>query len=103
MSRKTIRLLAVCGNGLGSSMIVKMSLEEVIEDLKINAIVESTSVAEAAGMMPFTDVVITSTAFFNGIKDMIPAGKEVVTVKNLLNKAELGQAVKEAIARILAK
>lgn len=103
MSRKTVRLLAVCGNGLGSSMIVKMSLEEVIEDLKINAIVESTSVAEASGMMAFADVVITSTAFFNGIKDMIPVGKEVVTVKNLLNKAELGQAVKEAIARILAK
>jgi PTS system ascorbate-specific IIB component len=103
MSRKTVKILAVCGNGLGSSLVVKMSLEEVLEDLQVNAIVDSTSVAEAGGMMGFADVIVTSTAFFNGIQDMIPAGKEVVTVKNMLNKAELGQAVKEAINRILAK
>jgi ascorbate PTS system EIIB component len=102
MSRKTIKLLAVCGNGLGSSLIVKMSLEEVIEELQVNAIVESTSVAEAAGMMPFADIIITSTAFFRGIEDRIPEGKPVVMVKNLLDKAELSAAVKEAMEKKMA-
>ncbi|RPI81629.1 MAG: PTS sugar transporter subunit IIB [Chloroflexi bacterium] len=97
MGRKTVKLLAVCGNGLGSSLIVKMSLEEVIEEMKVNAIVESTSVAEAAGMMPFADIIITSTGFYKGIVDRIPEGKPVVVVKNLLDKQELGRAVKEAI------
>lgn len=103
MSRKTIKLLAVCGNGLGSSLIVKMSLEEVIEELQVNAIVESTSVAEAAGMMPFADIIITSTAFFRGIEDRIPEGKPVVMVKNLLDKTELAAAVKEAMEKKIAQ
>ncbi len=102
MGRKTIKLLAVCGNGLGSSLIVKMSLEEVIEELQVNAIVESTSVAEAAGMMPFADIIITSSAFFKGIEDRIPEGKPVVMVKNLLDKAELAAAVKEAMEKKMA-
>jgi ascorbate PTS system EIIB component len=103
MGRKTIKLLAVCGNGLGSSLIVKMSLEEVIEELQVNAIVESTSVAEAAGMMPFADIIITSSAFFKGIEDRIPEGKPVVMVKNLLDKAELAAAVKEAMEKKMAQ
>jgi PTS system ascorbate-specific IIB component len=101
MARKTVKLLAICGNGLGSSIIVKMSLEEVLEDIKVNAIVESTSVAEAAGMMPFADVIVTSTAFYKGVADRIPAGKPVVVVKNLLDKQELSSAVKEALEKLI--
>jgi len=97
MARKTVKLLAICGNGLGSSLIVKMSLEEVIEELQINAIVESTSVAEAAGMMPFCDIILTSIGFWPGIQDRVPDGKEVIVVKNLLDKEELSKAVREKI------
>lgn len=98
MKRNTIKFLAVCGNGLGSSLIVKMILEGVLADLQVHGIVESTSVAQAAGMMPFADVIITSTAFFKGIESAIPEGKPVITCQNILDKEELGNRVKELIA-----
>ena len=63
MRKKSIKILAVCGNGLGSSLIVKMILESVLAELNVYGIVESTSVAQAAGMIPFADLVITSTRF----------------------------------------
>lgn len=95
--RKNIKLLAICGNGLGSSLIVKMSLEEVLEELNLNAVVDSTSVAEAAGMMMFADIILTSEGFWPGIKDRVPEGKAVIVVQNLLDKEELSRAVQEKI------
>ncbi len=94
---KTIKFLAICGNGLGSSLIVKMILEGVLADLNVRGIVESTSVAQAAGMMPFADVVITSTAFYKGIESAIPEGKPVITCMNILDKEELSQRVAEVV------
>ena len=90
-------MLAVCGNGMGSSLIVKMNLESVLADLGVYGIIDATSVAQARGMLPFCDVVITSTAFYEGIKDMIPEGKPVILCSNILDKEDLGNKVKEYI------
>ncbi|NMC46279.1 MAG: PTS ascorbate transporter subunit IIB [Chloroflexi bacterium] len=97
MKRKTIKFLAICGNGLGSSLIVKMILEGVLADLNVHGIVESTSVAQAAGMIPFADVVITSTAFYKGVESVLPKDKPVITCQNILDKEELSKRVKEVI------
>lgn len=97
MNNKTIKFLTVCGNGMGSSLIVKMILEGVLADLNVHGIVESTSVSQAAGMMPFTDVIITSTAFYPGIESVIPEGKPVLTCKNILDKEELTKKVQKII------
>ncbi|RJQ43979.1 MAG: PTS sugar transporter subunit IIB [Anaerolineaceae bacterium] len=95
---KSLKMLVVCGHGLGSSMIVKMSVESVLADLKVRGIVESTSVAQAAGMMPFADVVITSTTFFKAIENAIPEGKPVILCTNILDKIELTDKLKNFVA-----
>jgi PTS system ascorbate-specific IIB component len=97
MKTRTIKFLAVCGNGLGSSLIVKMILEGVLADLNVRGIVESTSVSQAAGMIPFADVIITSTAFFRGIESVLPKEKPVITCQNILDKEELTKRVQELI------
>ncbi|NMC30461.1 MAG: PTS ascorbate transporter subunit IIB [Pelolinea sp.] len=97
MKTRTIKFLAVCGNGLGSSLIVKMILEGVLADLNVRGIVESTSVSQAAGMIPFADVIITSTAFFKGIESVLPKEKPVITCQNILDKEELTKRVQELI------
>lgn len=98
MRKKSLKILAVCGNGLGSSLIVKMILEGVLADLNVYGIIESTSVSQAAGMIPFADIVITSTAFFKGIEGVLPADKHVITCQNILDKEELGRKMQEMIA-----
>jgi len=97
MTSKAIKILAVCGNGMGSSLIVKMILESVLADMDVYGIIDATSVAQARGMIPFCDVVITSTAFFKGIEDMIPEGKPVITCQNILDKEELTNSVRKFI------
>lgn len=97
MGKRSIKILAVCGNGLGSSLIVKMILESVLAELGVYGIVESTSVSQAAGMIPFADIVITSTAFYKGIESVIPEDKLLITCKNILDKEELGRKMQEMI------
>jgi PTS system ascorbate-specific IIB component len=94
---KAIKMLAVCGNGMGSSLIVKMTLESVLSDLGVYGIIDCSSVAQARGLIPFSDVIITSTAFYSGIKDMIPEGKPVITCQNILDKKELTESVQKFI------
>ncbi len=94
---KTLKILAVCGNGLGSSLLVKMALEQIMADLKTYAIIESTSVSQASGMMMWPNLVITSTAFFKGIESIIPEGMPVITLKNIFDKEEMGKRVTEFI------
>lgn len=91
---KALKILAVCGNGMGSSLIVKMALESLLADLDVYGIIESTSVAQASGMMYWADLVITSTAFFKGIESVIPKDKPVITCKNIFDRVELGNKVK---------
>ena len=93
MSRP-LKILVVCGNGMGSSLLVKMSLEAILADMNVYAIVDGTSVSQASGMMYDAELVITSTAFFKGIESVIPAGKPVITCKNIFDKAELAEKVK---------
>ncbi len=97
MKTKTIKFLTVCGNGVGSSLIVKMNLEGLLAELNIHGIVESTSVSQAAGMIPFADVIITSTAFYKGIEDVLPKDKAVITCKNILDKEELSQKIRQVV------
>jgi PTS system ascorbate-specific IIB component len=91
---KALKILVVCGNGLGSSLIVKMSLEAILADLNIYGIVEGTSVSQASGMMYSTDLVITSTSFFKGIESVIPKDMPVITCKNIFDRIELAEKVK---------
>lgn len=100
---KAIKFLAVCGNGMGTSLIVKMTLENVLNELNVFGIIESTSVAQAAGMMPFADVIITSEAFYKGIEDYLPKDKPIITCKNVLDKDELIPAVRKVIQENFSK
>lgn len=53
-----MKILAVCGFGLGSSMVLKMTLEKVARKLGIEAEFENTDVSSAKGIQ--ADVIFTS-------------------------------------------
>lgn len=96
MGQRVIKILAICGNGLGSSLLVKMALESVLEELNVYGIVESTSVSEAAGLIPFNDFIITTPVFMRSIE--VPEGKPVALLTNLLDRKALVAKVQEVIA-----
>ncbi len=93
-----LKILAVCGNGQGSSIVLRLGLEPVLDELGLrDASVECTSAGQANGLMPFVDLIIVA----DQLKDLIdpPKNKPVVFVKNLLNKAEVKEKVVAALEK----
>ncbi len=93
-----LKILAVCGNGQGSSIVLRLGLEPALADLGLaDASVECTSVGQAQGMVQFADMIIIPGHFLNMI-DM-PEGKPIVEVKNLLDKNEVKEKVTAALKK----
>jgi ascorbate PTS system EIIB component len=81
---KKIRVMVVCGFGLGSSMILKMTLDKVLKEEGITAETFCTDEASAKGEK--FDVVFTSKPLVQ-----LFAGKPqpAIVINNFMDKAEV--------------
>lgn len=89
--KKYYKVLCICGHGLGSSMMLRMTVESVFADLGINANVETTCVAEAGGYLLGIDLIIISPELRKLVD--IPEHIEVIEVINFLDKKEISAKV----------
>lgn len=90
-----IKVLAACGNGMGSSMIIKMKIEQVLREMGLEHSVHHASVGEAKSEAANYDLVLVSTQF---AKDFNIGDKtKVVGLVNLLSDSEIKEKVSEAL------
>lgn len=87
-----LHILTVCGVGMGSSLILKMTAEDALRDLGVSAKVENTDISSARGMSP--DVVIGQGMHTGDIADLAPI---VLTVDNFLDKEGLTASLRERL------
>ncbi|MFU0789986.1 PTS sugar transporter subunit IIB [Cerasibacillus sp. JNUCC 74] len=87
-----LKILTVCGLGQGTSLILKMNVEQVLGDMGIQADVEHTDVSAASSMD--ADYIITS----NELAESLQGHKaKVVIVNNYFDMDEINEALKENI------
>ena len=89
-----IKVLAVCGSGMGTSMIMKMKVGKVLQKLGIQADVSSCSVGEAKSGLANYDVVLSSTHISGELKG--GPNTKIIGLLNLLDERELEEKLKEA-------
>lgn len=63
----TVRILAVCGNGQGSSMIMKMKVDQFLTQSNIDHTVNSCAVGEYKSELNGADIIIASTHIAGGL------------------------------------
>jgi PTS system ascorbate-specific IIB component len=89
-----VRILAVCGMGFGSSMVLRMTIESVLQEAGIQASVATSDIGSAASEA--ADVVVTSS-------ELAPllSNKEVpvVEIRNYVDKQEM----KEKLLAVMPK
>lgn len=90
--KKELRILAVCGMGLGSGLVLKMTLEKVLKDLGVKARVEVSDIGSASSMQ--SDLIVTSEEFG---KVLEKAGVKIITIKNYVDYNEMKQKITEAL------
>ena len=90
-----LKVLAACGNGMGSSLIIKMKIEKVLKAMNLECEVHHASVGQAKTESAGFDLVLVSQAF---VKEFPTTGKaKVVGLLNLLSEDEIRQKVSEAL------
>ena len=89
---RQLEILAVCGVGMGTSLILKMTAEDALRSLGVEARVENTDVSTARGMTP--DVVIGQGMHTREITDLAPV---VITISDFLDKDGLQAQLRERL------
>lgn len=88
-----MKILTVCGLGMGSSLILKMNVEAVLKQHGIQASVEHMDVSSAASAN--ADVVITNAELVDNLKHL-SCPVVVVVVNNYIDNAEITAALTQA-------
>lgn len=82
------KILVVCGNGLGSSMMVEMNINSILKDMGKEADVSHTDLTTAKTER--ADLFLGSEDIVGSLKD---GNKNVVKLHNLMDKKELREAL----------
>jgi len=85
-----MNILTVCGNGIGSSLMLAMKIEEICKENGIAANVESTDFNSAQGKK--ADLIVT-------VKELAEQfeGRNIAVVRSYINKKKITEDVLEII------
>ncbi|MCL2014815.1 MAG: PTS sugar transporter subunit IIB [Defluviitaleaceae bacterium] len=89
-----MKVLAVCGFGVGSSMILKMSLDSVFDKHGVSAEVDNIDVTTAKSVP--CDVIFTSAELKDEIQSSVSV--PVYAVKKYMDKEEIDGIVTQFLA-----
>lgn len=90
-----LKIIAACGNGMGTSMIIKLKVEKICKALNLQASVEALSMGQAKGLTNSADIIICSTHLTDSFDSSKKA--KIVGVKNLMDENEIKTALEKAI------
>ena len=90
-----LKVIAACGNGMGSSQIIKMKIEKVFKKLNVPVSIHHTSIGAAKSEASSYDVVFCSEALKSNFARAEANGTIVIGLKNLLSEQEIESKIKE--------
>lgn len=93
--KKRINILTVCGVGSGSSLILRMYVEDVLEELGVRYKVSAGQASEARGTK--ADIVMCAHEFYSVCQG---SSAEIVPIKSFTDKDELRETLTEVFTRL---
>lgn len=80
-----LKIAAVCGMGMGTCFLAKMTIEKLVKKLGCEASVNAVDVGSAAGID--ADIFVTTEDLTKVLR--VPPNKDLVVVTNLVSEAEM--------------
>ncbi|WP_149181773.1 PTS sugar transporter subunit IIB [Streptomyces sp. TRM49041] len=90
-----MKILTVCGMGMGSSIILKMNVEKALRNLGVSADVEVADIGTARGAAAGADLVVTSGELATQLGEL---KAKVVVIDNLVNVDLIATALNAALS-----
>lgn len=89
-----MKIVTVCGMGIGTSVLLKMNAEKVLAKLGVDADVEAADIGVAKGAAQTADIVLTSDELAGELGD-VPA--KIIVITNFFDLDEITGKLTEAI------
>lgn len=92
-----MKITVVCGNGLGTSLMMEMSIKTIVKDLGVNAEVDHVDLGSAKG---------TASDIFVGTADIAEqleaqqVGGKIVSLKNMVDKVAMKERISAALTEL---
>ncbi len=89
-----MKIVTICGAGIGSSGILKVNAEKALQSLGLDAAVVAADVASVRAVSDDANVILTSQEFVEAIGDTYA---EVIVIRNHFDQDEITAAVDRAL------
>ncbi|PZE26443.1 MULTISPECIES: PTS sugar transporter subunit IIB [unclassified Curtobacterium] len=89
-----MKIVTICGAGIGSSGILKVNAERALADLGLDADVVAADVASVRDVAADAQVILTSEEFVEAIGRTYA---EVIVIRNHFDQQEISAAVERAL------
>ena len=92
-----MKITVVCGNGLGTSLMMEMSIKNIVKDLGVAAEVDHVDLGSAKG---------TSSDIFVGTSDIAEqlvaqqGGGKIVSLQNMVDKVAMKERISAALTEL---
>ncbi|RMA07519.1 PTS sugar transporter subunit IIB [Providencia stuartii] len=92
-----MKITVVCGNGLGTSLMMEMSIKNILKDLQVSAEVDHVDLGSAKG---------TASDIFVGTKDIAEqlvaqqVAGEIVAFENMIDKVAMKEHLSVALRNL---
>ncbi|GAB2530656.1 PTS sugar transporter subunit IIB [Paramicrobacterium agarici] len=91
-----MKIVAVCGMGIGTSVLLKMNAEKALRAMDVDADVEAADIGIARGAARTADIVLTSAELAEEVGD-VPA--KVVVINNFTDVNEITEKLEQSMER----
>ncbi len=91
-----MKIVTICGAGIGSSGILKVNAERVLRKLDIEATVIAADIASVKDAAADAQVILTSAEFVDAIGKTFA---DVIVIENYFDTEELSAKLEAALAR----
>ncbi|MFM2020238.1 MAG: hypothetical protein RL718_819 [Actinomycetota bacterium] len=90
-----MKIFAVCGAGIGTSVLLKSNADRVLQDLGLEAEVKAVSIADAMASDSPAQIVLVTPELLEKLADV---KSEVIAINNIFDLGELTQKLESALA-----
>jgi len=93
---RKLKFVCVCGHGMGTVFIMKMTVEEALKGLGVEAEIIPTDIMTVGGFLD-ADVIVANVDFKENLK---PLGKKLLLLDNFLDKEEAKNRLRPILKEI---
>ncbi|MCP1102975.1 PTS system ascorbate-specific IIB component [Aequitasia blattaphilus] len=96
MAKENMSILVCCANGAGSSLMMKMTMQKVLDKVGLKpGKIHHCALSEGKSAASQYDVVFCAQNFCNMFKDAAARGTTVIGLRNIMSPKEIEDKMKE--------